>query len=692
MTRDKYSGLGYIRCSSGDQENTFETQFNWMVQKANEIGIKLDADYEKLNAALERGDIGSGGLRFDHAVTGGNMNRPGLNALIDDALANQSISHVFAIKRDRFARPDDPVDAMQLESKLLKAGITLVFSDRLSEPSESGCGALSHQILSLVDYHESGNFLRKHSERILLTQQQLAAQGLWTGGPPSYGFARALLKPDGTHEILERGHRVRARGCHVILVPHDWTKIAIWVRILDLADIGWGPKRIATLLTMEGIPSPGAGQRRRDHGVLHEVSGMWYPNTVTHLINNRKILGILDYGRTSGGRYKRHSADGVRDLNELDRRPDNAAKVITNDQDAVISAELPFESLYDQKKWDRIQEKRRSAKNNQRGIPKSRDLGRYPLSGRAIDLSDGCGHPLYGRQMGKRRILVCGRYTKSNGKECNHNSFDAEALLAFVLKTLRQILALNGGKEKIENVLRKIASENASTAEIELHNKVLNRLRTELVECNSQIEKARKRLATVPEDLIEDVSAALRAFKCQADSLGQRIADHEKSAPDHIRDPEQEVRAAMDLIERFDVVSTDPTARRELTPLLRQMGLWLGLEFKDGVKGKKRRIRILDRGVLTFSSGDLPVKPFGKDRVEDGDDGDDGDSPPSQVAESFIESDEKCDLLKPKIDCIDACNGVGKKSSGHKRCISLPKVNSGDWIRTSDLRAMNPPL
>ena len=36
--------------------------------------------------------------------------------------------------------------------------------------------------------------------------------------------------------LAARSRRVRQAGCHVVIVPHDWTKIAVWVRILDLAN------------------------------------------------------------------------------------------------------------------------------------------------------------------------------------------------------------------------------------------------------------------------------------------------------------------------------------------------------------------------------------------------------------------------------------------------------------------------
>jgi hypothetical protein len=49
-------------------------------------------------------------------------------------------------KRDRYGRPEDAVDMVSREKKLLLAGITIVFSDSIAEPMERGRHYLEREL------------------------------------------------------------------------------------------------------------------------------------------------------------------------------------------------------------------------------------------------------------------------------------------------------------------------------------------------------------------------------------------------------------------------------------------------------------------------------------------------------------------------------------------------------------------
>ncbi|HNO78848.1 MAG TPA: recombinase family protein [Phycisphaerae bacterium] len=668
----------YLRRSSDDQPNSFKMQFEWFERTTKQMGIAVRARWNSFEDARRRGANESLSLRFDDAEFGDDLNRPGFVKFIEDAINDTTISHVFINKRDRFARPDDPVAAMVIERKLTEAGITIVFANRTIPASATGETDVASNIMSLIDYHESGNFLKQLAERVLLAQRGLAIRGYWNGGSAPYGFARALLKPNGDTEILEQGRRVQQDGCHVTIVPHEWHKIAVWIRILDLADMEWGNKRIATQLDKEGIPSPDAGKTRRDHGILHKVSGKWHPNTIKSLIENRAILGVLDYGRRSEGRHRRLDNDGIRPLDEDDRRVDRSVRTIRNDASRVISASLPYESLYDEEKWQRIQRERHQRGRSQRGIPRAKDLGRAPLSGRAIDLTDGCGHPMYSRQHGKRQILTCGRYMKTNASQCKSNSVDSEAAVTFVLSTLRQIIASHGGLVRIEESLRKRIRDDANSVAIDVYTKAVMELERAVAECESQISTAAYRLATVQEDLVSDVESVLKSLKTESKNLQRRLADERQKAPTAPTDPEHEIQAAMALLNQLETVTSDLPARREFAVLLRKLNLWLGLEFAEGVKGKKRRVQKLVGGVITFDENQLPVPPFGEDHV---DDNGRGAIPPLEP-----QGKEKSGNRENPTQCGDmigkkkARNVAGDSVESQIEGISITKVNRGERI------------
>src|SRR5207247_6456447 len=107
-------------------------------------------------------------------------------ALNKDAVANSAYSHILVHKRDRYARPEDAVDMVAREKKLLLAGITIVFTDSIVEPMERGRQYPERELAMLLGYYESGAFLIKLAERVLEKQRLLACEGFRTGGTAPY--------------------------------------------------------------------------------------------------------------------------------------------------------------------------------------------------------------------------------------------------------------------------------------------------------------------------------------------------------------------------------------------------------------------------------------------------------------------------------------------------------------------------
>jgi hypothetical protein len=60
----------------------------------------------------------------------------------------------------------------------------------------------------------------------------------------------------------------------------------------------------------------------------------------------------------------------------------------------------------------------------------------------------------------------------------------------------------------------------------------------------------------------------------------------------------------------------DPKARGEVNPLLRRLGVWIGLPFTSVAKGKKRLVQRLQSGMMTFGERGLPVPLFGVDNMD----------------------------------------------------------------------------
>ena len=471
--------------------------------------------------------------------------------------------------------------------------------------------------------------------------------------------------------------------------------------ILDLADRGWRPKRIAVHLNALGIPSPAAGTFRTDNGVRHRVSGKWHPNTVRELIRNRAILGIQDFGRRAEGAHRRHGSNGPRSLTNSDRNAAGRAKVTFNDPSLVITTELGYGPRYDPNRWARIQEPVDARGASPRGVPRVRDLGRFPRSCRVVALTASCGHPMYVQTSGKRRRYVCGRYTKTNGSECHHNHVDSEAALQFVLSTIRQILNRRGGRDKLLALFRERAKQAAQVNSMPKNRSVVSVLEDKVNELEENLTTVRRRLATEREDCL--YKALRNEYKDLDQELGaaRRRLNQEKHAPPvpARTDPDQDVAAAIALLDDIERITAEPPARAEVNHLLVKLGIWLGLSFTSAIKGKTREVRKLASGVLTFGDAPLPVKLYGDDNAAPpGDDrggsSDRHDPRPGSQGKGVVDQKRPLsagghaakgpDGTKP-IQAPDVVDQTASLTNCCREGVSFTKVHRGDWIRTSDL-------
>src|SRR5262249_23125601 len=140
-----------------------------------------------------------GDIFLDYGVSGNVLSRPGFNALLEEVAQDLSVSHVFIPRRDRVARPTDPVDGVNLETRLRYLGTTLVFMDRTVGPLAKGQRPdVSEAILSLIDYDTSGRQRYELAQKMIYAQISLAKQGFSVGGRPPFGFCRWLLRADGS--------------------------------------------------------------------------------------------------------------------------------------------------------------------------------------------------------------------------------------------------------------------------------------------------------------------------------------------------------------------------------------------------------------------------------------------------------------------------------------------------------------
>ena len=117
MTKRPLQGVGlfYTRDSAGHSELAPPQYVAWASREATRLGVAFDGTPDAIAAMIDRNISSQGSLFLDYGVSGNNLSRPGFNAFRKRALSDNTVSHLFVPRRDRIARPDNPLDGFQIE-------------------------------------------------------------------------------------------------------------------------------------------------------------------------------------------------------------------------------------------------------------------------------------------------------------------------------------------------------------------------------------------------------------------------------------------------------------------------------------------------------------------------------------------------------------------------------------------------
>lgn len=108
------TALFYTRESGGKHETTPGRCVEWACAETAQRGLRFSGTPDTIGAMIRVGESHRGDIFMDHDACGNQTSRPGLNALIARATKDHSVSHVIIPRRDRLARPDDPLDGIRL--------------------------------------------------------------------------------------------------------------------------------------------------------------------------------------------------------------------------------------------------------------------------------------------------------------------------------------------------------------------------------------------------------------------------------------------------------------------------------------------------------------------------------------------------------------------------------------------------
>ncbi|HET6328315.1 MAG TPA: recombinase family protein [Planctomycetaceae bacterium] len=606
--RLKRRALTYLRRSSLRQELGIRNQLEWAIAEAAKLGVSLDAERDDVVHMEREGLKEFKSIFLDDGVTGANLQREAFTLFRETAIRDRSVSHLFIYKSDRFARPEQANEACSLEIELLLAGITIVFHNRVANPRERGVRYIAEDVQQLFEYHQSGQFLPDHAERILRARAHLARQGYWTGGPAPYGCGRMLVDAEGNKiQELEDGMTVRREGCHVRIFLKDLVKIQVWLQILDwYANHGWGVKKIARRLNELGVPSSRAGKVAVIRGVKQLIPGRWDHRQVARLIENRAIIGELEFGKKLTGAHRRLSPTGPRLLTDAERDAIGRPINMKSDPADRIVAPSGYKAKASRELFDACQEQRRQRGASQRGIRKS-EAADYPLSMRIFDGSEGCDSLMYGTLEKGRRRYVCSKYSESKCRQCHHHYVDANAALRFALAVLRQRVLQLGGRAELRNRLTKLANTEVGSPvsnrerELELAEQRLQNLEQDLTIIGRNLARA--------DDLYPVVKAEYESVTREIDQQHQRIGTlkAQVGAEQDRRNPEDQVEQALALLDQLERIAANPEGRAEASALLTKLDFLIAFRFGAN-RPKSRPSRIPVGGMITIGDPESPIR------------------------------------------------------------------------------------
>ncbi len=334
------------------------------------------------------------------------------------------------------------------------------------------------------------------------------------------------------------------------------------------------------------------------------------------LCKNPIIAGLLQHGTRSEGKHRRYSTIGSRPLQDEERNGDRVVTVINPVEDR-IRVEAAFEPQFSPERFEAIQQQVNARSQSQFGVSRSGDPAKYPLSTRVIDLTDGCGSIMHGvthqtTKSGKsvdRRYYKCARYMKT--QQCSHNKVDGERLLEIVLRSIKHMVRRTGTRSELTQRLIVIASRKRSA---DPHH---DDLRTVFLNQANVLERERleigRKLSIESDPMLSDIfRSEFTAKGKQLETLRAELSSLSNTENETSQCPETQVQKALELLDKLEHLATVPAARARLLEVLKQLGIWIGLDFYEAKWGK-RGMRKVRSGIISIGGYQLPVAIHGRD-------------------------------------------------------------------------------
>ena len=485
MKPKKYIAGLYFRLSQEDERQgesaSIEHQRTILRKYAEEHGFEIHDEY------------------IDDGISGTTFQRPEVQRLLDDAKTGV-INTIIVKDLSRFGRNYIEV-GKYIDYVFPAFGIRFIaIQDNVdTENRDSGTMEMMPIMNVFNEWHAANT-----SKKIRAVKKANALAGIYNGAKLAYGYMKANDEK------------------HTPLIDEEVAPIV--VRIFEMYASGWSAKKIAAMLTLEGIPSPkkyayaklGFRGRQGEHDI-------WCPTTICLMLDNMLYIGHLPQLRTSSVSYKNHKK----------YKKDQSDWVIPyNNHEPIISQEL----------WDKVQARRKSVARGR----KTKIGFTHPLSGFLICADCGCKMKMNTSVHNNKRSYSfnCGDHMRYGKAICfSHHIMtkDLEAVILDDIRTMAQRIVLD--EEEIRNEFIKHNAELADAS--------IKKAKKDLKLKQKRVEELDKLIQSIYEDKVkgkmeEDVcfgfidkySAEKKTILSEIETLEQQIIETEttkQSADDFIK-------------------------------------------------------------------------------------------------------------------------------------------------------------
>lgn len=404
----------------------------------------------------------------DDGISGDDLEREGILetlALLQKAHKDGApIGWLITDQSDRLSRADS-LDTSEVLAKMRRLGVRKVATPaRIFDLHNS----LDRTLLSIEADHKNNPYLKDLGRRALNGMLDAARQGFWTGGKPPLGY-RIVKRPD------DHGGRKRKSGRLEIDPETEGLARELFRRYLD----GDSVRALVKWLRARGV-------RRSRTGV-------------EHLLRNEIYVGVLTFGRHACGRHAGLS-DGAA-LIYAEGTPRRTLKGRKGDKGDVVRI-AGFPAIIDVDTFTRVQG--RLATGRRRGHKQGNVM--QPLSG--LCRCGACKAPLYYTKTHGVDYLICSAHKGDTSACPTSRHVRADGVLRRTLATLAEHLLKSDAVSRLVELAGKAEDDARSAwqAEIAAAERAVQAADAKLV-------TARRRLAEVPDDLMEDCQQLIRALK-----------------------------------------------------------------------------------------------------------------------------------------------------------------------------------